>query len=494
MPEQSSQSDRGGPLGGRLLARKWPIAVGVAAAVAVIVGAGTVYFNRSGTFTVMPLPSGNTQQNPGTVTITSEPQGAHVRLSSGQEGYTPFVAGDIQPGTYQLELELETYQPIREELQVKAGEGLVRSFTMQLLPASLEVADPELDGASLFVDGDQRGALPQKVTGLTPGKHLVRIERDGQAIWDGEIELGIAEERRLDLRPGLSSWIDTLSPGEKAFPVAIMVENSPDARPQSGLHAAAVVYEALAEGGISRFMAVYMKGTSAVIGPVRSARDYYVKLAKEFNAPLVHIGASPQGYEALRELGVPSLDETYGMQGFWRSRARVAPHNAYVSTTSVREALSAYGVSDPGTYAGFTFNDNIPPGAGSPATDVVVDYGWGYRVGYEFEPSTNLYKRSMAGGPHIDAETGEQLRAANVVTMTVGTDLIAGDDKGRLELDQVGEGKARVFRDGRVIEGTWRKTSFWTPTQFLDASGTQIALKRGQTWVQIVPQNATITY
>src|ERR671930_1641803 len=100
----------------------------------------------------------------------------------------------------------------------------------------------------------------------------------------------------------------------------------------------------------------------------------------------------------------------------------------------------------------------------------------------------------MAGGPHIDAETGEQLEAANVVTMTVGTELIAGDDKGRLELDQVGEGKARVFRDGKVVEGTWRKTSLLTPTQFLDGSGNPIPLKRGQTWVQIVPPSATITY
>jgi hypothetical protein len=431
---------------------------------------------------------------PATVTITSEPDGAHVRLGSGQEGNTPFIARDIQPGVYQLELDLATYQPVREELQVKAGEELVRSFKLQLLPASLEVADPELDGAILFIDGEQRGVLPIKVAGLTPGKHLVRIEQDGQPIWEDEVELGIAEERRLDARPGLSSWIDALSPGEKAFPVAIMVENSPDARPQSGLHAAAIVYEALAEGGISRFMAVYMKGASGVIGPVRSARDYYVKLAKEFNAPLVHIGASPQGYDALRQLGVPSLDETYGMQGFWRSRARVAPHNAYVSTASVREALSAYGVSEPGTYGGFVFRDNVPIDGLPPASDVLVEYGWGYRVSYEFDPSTSLYKRFMAGGPHIDAETGEQLEAANVVTMTVGTELIAGDDKGRLELDQVGEGKARVFRDGKVVEGTWRKTSLLTPTQFLDGSGNPIPLKRGQTWVQIVPPSATITY
>lgn len=492
-PEQSDQTADEGSLGPGLLARRWPVVAGVVAVAMVVVGGALAYFNRPGTLQSVTEPAGATVSLPASLTIQSDPEGALVRIGPGLEGNTPFQASNLQPGKYQIELSLPSFETIREEVQVKAGEDLVRSFTLQHLPASLQVDDPALNGATLFVDGEQHGVLPLKVSGLKPGKHLVRIERDGQIVWDGEVQLGAAEERRLDARPGLSAWIDGLSGGEQAYPVAVMVENSPDARPQSGLHAAAVVYEALAEGGISRFMAVYMKGTSGVIGPVRSTRHYFVNLAKEFNAPLVHIGASPQGYDQLRQLGVTSLDETYGMPGFWRSRARVAPHNAYVSTASVREALSAFGV-EPGTFGGFVFNDNLPASATRDAAEPIVDYGWGYRVAYEFDPSTSTYKRFMAGGPHIDAETGEQLTATNVVTMTVDSALIAGDDKGRLDFDQIGEGKLRVFRDGKVIEGIWRKTSLWSPTQFLDAAGNTIGLRRGQTWVQMVPSSATITY
>src|SRR5205823_11060309 len=126
-------------------------------------------------------------------------------------------------------------------------------------------------------------------------------------------------------------------------------------------------FEARAEGGISRFMAVSGEGDAAVVGPVRSARHYFVNLAAELGASVVHVGASPLGYVSLTWYGLPSLDETFGQPGFWRSRSRFAPHNAYTTVEAARAALDSRGPLPNGSWAGFSFKDPAQPYQGPPA-------------------------------------------------------------------------------------------------------------------------------
>jgi hypothetical protein len=281
------------------------------------------------------------------------------------------------------------------------------------------------------------------------------------------------------------------------FPLAVMIENSPDARPQSGLAAADVIYEALTEGGISRFMAVYVDGKAASIGPVRSARHYFVYLAAEFNASLVHIGSSPLGYQMLRSLGLRNLDETYGHPGFQRIRARLAPHNAYTSTDAARAALrQERGESGPGSWAGLRFREVDQPADETTdrreARELAIRYQpWEYTVRFAYDQASNRYLRSMDGAPHREGGNGPQLAAANVVVMTIPSR--ATDEAGRLELEQIGHGKALFLLDGKRVEGTWSKASETAPTRFRDPAGRPILLNRGQTWVQIVPTEATVT-
>jgi hypothetical protein len=281
-----------------------------------------------------------------------------------------------------------------------------------------------------------------------------------------------------------------------------MVENHPDARPQTGLDRADVVYEALAEGGISRFMAVYMLtpqtpgGTSAdVIGPVRSTRHYFVYTAAEYNATLVHVGASPIGYAALGATGIRNVNESYGDEGIWRSSRRWAPHDAFTSTDGAFAAAELKGPGGPGAWGPLVFKDPSYPAQAPAATSLRIRYppiGW-YDVAYTWDPETNTYPRVMDGAKHRDGATGEQLAARNVVVQVVPDQVI--DREGRLDLAQVGEGPAYYFVDGTVMLGTWTKSDFGSRTFFWDTAGNLVRLNAiGTTWIQLVPPEAVIEF
>lgn len=279
------------------------------------------------------------------------------------------------------------------------------------------------------------------------------------------------------------------------FPVAVIIENHPDARPQSGLARADMLYEAPVEGAISRFMAVYVNGKSDTIGPVRSARHYFVYLAAEYNAVMVHIGASPQGFGALVATELVNLDETYSEPGFWRSRARYAPHNAYTSTDLVQDALKRTRDNvTPGGLAGFKFRDDSKPVEGKEAPEVSIQYPRGDSVRYVYSEQDRTYRRFLNGAPHRDAETGEQIAPRNLVVQVTRMWPIPGDTAGRLDMEQVGEGKALFFRDGVVTEGIWKKASYGDVTEWYDAAGQRLLFNPGKIFVQIVQPEAGVRY
>lgn len=281
----------------------------------------------------------------------------------------------------------------------------------------------------------------------------------------------------------------TPTPMGPVYPIAVMVENHVDARPQSGLSKADIVYEALVEGGISRFMAIYVDGKAEAIGPVRSARHYFVYIADEFNAAYVNIGWSPQAYNALQATGLANLDEIRGDPGFWRSRARYAPHNAYTSTELLRPNLKQ---QKPGSLASFQFRDVVQPPQGQEAREITIVYAPDYFVKYFYDEASKLYLRSMDGVPHKDADTGDRVSPRNVVVQFVRSWVI--DEVGRLDMAQVGEGKTLYFRDGVVTEGTWRKASYNDITHWYDSQGKPMEFPTGKTWVQVVPPGNKVAY
>lgn len=278
-------------------------------------------------------------------------------------------------------------------------------------------------------------------------------------------------------------------------PIVVMIDNHPNAYPQSGLDKATVVFEALAEFGLTRFMAVYAPGITpeaTSIGPVRSARLYFVQWAMEFRGLYVHAGGAPQALDLLQNTtSVVNLDALFRDRSIYFTRVsqRAAPHNLYTDSATLERALRALApepFSDPDI--GFLFKTDAPPDARPPSKR--IEYFFIYRedpAGWTYDPATNSYLRLRRGRPAIDAVTGQQLRVKNVVVMEVPEAPIPGDDKGRIEQKVIGSGRARVFFDGVEREVTWRKDSPESRLLFLDASGNEIAFNPGQIWIVALP-------
>ena len=280
-------------------------------------------------------------------------------------------------------------------------------------------------------------------------------------------------------------------------PIAVMLDNlSPDARPQSGLDRADLVFETLAEGGITRFMAVYQSQNASMIGPVRSTRLYYNSWAAALHVIFGHDGGNVDAVQQLPGLSTIYNEDADRITGpFWRISTRAVPHNEYTSTDKLRAYAAANGGSTTGI--GMTIphkNDSLP--VGRPGRSYIhVQFSYGdYNVEWAYDPGSNDYLRSMGGVPHVEATTGKQLRAKNVVVMF--TDETPASDPftaGAIHMRTEGTGKATVYQDGTAIQGTWSKSSVDAPLQWLNASGGQIALNRGPTWVEVVPTGNSVT-
>jgi hypothetical protein len=359
--------------------------------------------------------------------------------------------------------------------------------------ACLEVIPP---GASAWVtfDGQPYGLSPTGIPNLDPGEHTLRLDRQGDAPQRLTFTLSPGEVRRFDTPfARLPSIVPP--PQTTVYPLAVMVENHPDARPQVGLDRADVVYEALAEGGISRFLALYLTQDAEAIGPVRSTRHYFVYTAAEYNATLAFVGASPIGYAALAATGLRKVNESYGDAGIWRSVHRSAPHNAYTSTLDARAAADDKSPAWPGSWGPLVFKDQLAGSSGEPATSIKIRYpplGW-YDVAYEYDPTTNQYLRLMDGVRHRDQFTGQQLAASNVIVQVVPDEVI--DREGRLDLAQTGEGRAHFFVDGVEIDGSWTKADYGSQTFFWDTAGNLARFNpTGTTWIQLISPEGRVGY
>jgi len=281
------------------------------------------------------------------------------------------------------------------------------------------------------------------------------------------------------------------------LPIGVMIENLPSVRPQSGLSQAQVVYEALVEGFSTRFLAVFdPKELPDVIGPVRSARPYYLEWISEFDGLYVHVGGSPEALAAVDGLGIRNLDALLKGQYFWRDHSQSAPHNLYSSKNLLDLAIRDLGYQEvKAVFDPWLYSDD-PPLEERPqdAKKVIIKFsGYSYEVEYRYDRETDEYLRFNAGQPHLDKNTGEQLRAKNVIAVGIPPVVDIGE-KGRLTLDISGEGRALVARHGEIIEGTWKKPDRLAKTCCYDQEGKEIELGRGSTWIHIIPETQEFSY
>lgn len=265
---------------------------------------------------------------------------------------------------------------------------------------------------------------------------------------------------------------------------AIMIENSPDARPQSGLKQAGVVYEAIAEGGITRFLAVYQEAKPQLIGPVRSVRMYYVDWAAPYNASIAHIGGSAAALAEVRNGSYRDIDQFFNAAYYWRASDRYAPHNVYTSFEKLDALNAAKGYKE-SSFTGFARADgkaSSTPDATS--VDIDISSMW-YNTHYDYDAASNTYLRSIGGGPSEDREDG-RIAPSVVIGMKVSMSRIL-EDGYRESIQTTGTGEATIFQNGTAIQATWSKASRSAQLQFLDAAGKPISLNRGQTWIAAVP-------
>jgi hypothetical protein len=278
--------------------------------------------------------------------------------------------------------------------------------------------------------------------------------------------------------------------------VVVKIENSPAARPQSGLDAADVVYEELVEGGVTRFISLFHSRVPELAGPVRSARPVDVELISGFGpAPgLAYSGARDEVQQLLRASPLVLLTE--GQAGFFRSDERRAPHDLYVRLPEALTALAEAGAQPPAPEAGWRFTGGAPEGAETcpadaaedcedPGRAIAVAMSSSFRTDFTYDEEAGVYRREQDGEP--SEVTGEgRIGAANVVVLA--TEHYEGgccDTAGNpyIETRASGEGRAVVLRDGRWFEGRWSKEDASSPLLLWDAAGDPFALKPGPTWV-----------
>ena len=279
-------------------------------------------------------------------------------------------------------------------------------------------------------------------------------------------------------------------------PIAVIIENyTPIRSTQVGLEDAAIVYEVPAEGGITRFLALYDGRTVDEMGPVRSARPYLITWASEYRAALVHVGGSPDALANLKgNFRVFNIDEFADYKTIWRNRKYLAPHNAFTSTANIYKRLNKDGYYEPLKTKRFPFKD--PDSEPGDISKITIDFSiTPYAVKYEYDEVTHTYTRYNGGKLH------HNIKPTNVVIQFVDTEIL--DSIGRLRIQTHGTGNTLVFRDGKVIEGTWEKDASinsanqpvnqsWT--KFFDKNGDEIVFNRGQVWIEVVPNGRPVNY
>lgn len=268
---------------------------------------------------------------------------------------------------------------------------------------------------------------------------------------------------------------------------AVMIENSLDARPQSGLKEAGVVYEAIAEGGITRFIALYQESRPGLIGPVRSVRPYFVEWASAYDAAVAHIGGSARALQMIRSgtYGV-DLDQFFNAASYWRANDRYAPHNVYTNFDKL-DALVALKGKTTSSYTPLPRKDDKKAKSPTAAHINLPISSPAFAVDYTYDSVCNCYSRSIGGAAHLDREAG-QISPRVVVAMQVAMTRQM-EDGYREQIVTIGSGRAFIFQDGLITEGTWQRSDEKAQISLNDSAGKSIKLNRGQTWFTALPES-----
>ena len=280
-------------------------------------------------------------------------------------------------------------------------------------------------------------------------------------------------------------------------PLAVSIENHPDARPQSGLIDASIVYEAITEGGITRFLAVYGPTDAKEVGPIRSARLFFMDWLKEYDAFFAHAGGNEDALANIDKYAIKDIPHTepYYYRDY-KGRSVASEHTLYSSTDQLYNLAKSKGYdTTKSDYTAMKFKTDGPADPAGKGVEINFS-SESYKVGWSFDPTTNKYSRTLAGAPHTDRTTGNQITAKNIIIQTVDRTFQPTGSYGSQNyvFKNIGSGSAYVLEDGKVIKATWKKTSLTDRTKFTDETGAEISFDPGNTWYEIVPPEVTPTF
>lgn len=270
--------------------------------------------------------------------------------------------------------------------------------------------------------------------------------------------------------------------------LAVKIDNHPDARPQSGLEAADLVFEMRVEG-ITRFLAVFHSQQPTPVGPVRSSRTSDFGLLRGLDNPLyASSGGNDYVASALRDLPIYSVTAMSRTE-YFRDGSRPAPHNLYTNTPDLFE-LAPADATAPEPWFSYRSDGSPLPGSARPITEAVtIAYRTGPLITHTWDESLGGWARTADGRPHTDVD-GDQLAPENVVIM-VASYVTSPADSRSPELVSTGTGQAFVLTAGNVIEGTWSRETVGDKPVLLDSAGQPVALTPGRTWV-LFPESGNV--
>lgn len=274
------------------------------------------------------------------------------------------------------------------------------------------------------------------------------------------------------------------------FPIAVMIDNGFNVRPQYGLAQADIIYEALAESNITRIMAIYSSATTAdKIGPVRSAREYFADWAAEYNAIYMHVGGSPQALALLPKLSLENVDQIgAGEIYFWRDKNLKAPHNVLTSDTNWLRVGELRGLPrDDEVFKPWNFVEASSTERAS-IKDVVINYNDIYKVEWKYNDKPGVYER-WQGGDKFIYDSGDQAEADNIIVQIVPSKVV--DTLGRREMNTKKGGAVLIFNKLGVQTGTWQNDG---RTLFYNDKKEELKLVPGKTWVQMVDSKDLVKY
>lgn len=272
-------------------------------------------------------------------------------------------------------------------------------------------------------------------------------------------------------------------------PIAAIIENHPDSRPQSGLSEADILYETLAEGGITRFLALYQSKDPKEIGPIRSTRPYFNFLANQWSPLFAHAGGSQTALQQLRigyYRGISDADEMLNGNYYYRESSKFPPHNLFSSSEKLRQLIEDRKLDNWEQVSIFQYR-NIPTHElATSVTEVTIPFSTAsYIVKYTFDPETNSYYRTNGGKAAIDKNNNAPIVANNIIVQFTEGSLIPDDPTLAMQYRLDRSGKGYLFLGGKVTAISWKNVN--GNINYLDNAGNPLMIQPGPIYIAIVP-------